>query len=123
MNESLHLMAAFQLAVFHGVIGTLWEANDKPCADVAFVTSSCLQTWRTRDTSITEGLHLAIKELCDRWVKQTSEISSEEAVRKGLTPASEKSPRPGETVAQGLRDAESVEELPLYWVQYVHFGT
>ncbi|WP_447035812.1 tetratricopeptide repeat protein [Streptomyces sp. DSM 118878] len=35
LDESIHLTAAFQLAGFPHVIGTLWEINDKYAADIA----------------------------------------------------------------------------------------
>ncbi|KAF7174243.1 hypothetical protein CNMCM6106_008368 [Aspergillus hiratsukae] len=40
LDESIHLISAFQLAGFRHVIGTLWEVNDKLCVDMAKITGS-----------------------------------------------------------------------------------
>jgi CHAT domain-containing protein len=37
-DESIDLIAACQLAGFRHGIGTLWEANDKICVDIAKIT-------------------------------------------------------------------------------------
>ncbi|KAI0454892.1 CHAT domain-containing protein [Xylaria acuta] len=39
LDESIHLITAFQLAEFrHVVVGTLWEVNDKLCTEMAGLT-------------------------------------------------------------------------------------
>ncbi|KAL4864731.1 CHAT domain-containing protein [Aspergillus spectabilis] len=38
IDESIHLISAFQLAGFRHVIGTLWEVYDKICVDMAKIT-------------------------------------------------------------------------------------
>jgi len=67
LDEALHLTAAFQLAGFPHVIGTLWSISDSIAADVADSFYTRLQTApRTFDTAAAaQALHHAIRDLRD----------------------------------------------------------
>lgn len=67
MDESVHLISAFQLAGFQHVIGTLWEVNDKVCVDIAKVVYEGIKdSWRS-DHSVAWGLYEASRRLRDKW--------------------------------------------------------
>ncbi|KAH6962410.1 CHAT domain-containing protein [Ilyonectria sp. MPI-CAGE-AT-0026] len=107
IDESIHLISAFQLAGFRHVIGTLWEVDDELCVRMARLTYEFLQKNGISDKNISYGLHHATRFLRDDWA------SGEETKLK---------------VAQNsrvVRDACIEEEdkttRPL-WVPYVHYG-
>jgi CHAT domain-containing protein len=120
LDESIHLISAFQLAGFRHVIGTLWEVNDEVCVDVASITYEGMRDGRMTDESVCLGLHNAIRKLRNDWVFAKGS-------RRGLNNQS------------GARDAgygdqrddrlprdgvicEDDEEGSLSWVPYIHFG-
>jgi CHAT domain-containing protein len=63
-DEPMHLAAAFQLAGFRSVIGTLWRAPDTPAAAGAFYGSLTAVGTRPPDTTLTaQALNTAIRTL------------------------------------------------------------
>ncbi|SCV45617.1 uncharacterized protein FFB14_08756 [Fusarium fujikuroi] len=114
IDESIHLISAFQLAGFRHVIGTLWEVRDKHCVDVARVTYEAIREGGMTDDSVCRGLHRATRILRDSWLESLDK----------------KRERLGQGDEKGLRDIvpcdndEGVrgEQFPAYWVPYVHFG-
>ncbi|KAF9764188.1 hypothetical protein IL306_002862 [Fusarium sp. DS 682] len=125
IDESLHLMAACQLAGFRHVIGTLWQASDRSCLDTATITYKWMQERNMSDESVSEGLHHASRDLRVQWV---SENAVREAMNSGTRVHQDDS-----QVAMGQsrsiqcdprdpRDIVSCDDTPLYWVPYVHFG-
>ena len=125
-DEGLHLIGACQLAGFRHVIGTLWQVNDESCVDVARLTYEWIQKQGLSDNSVSEGLHHACRKLRGQWVKENDKRA---AFRRGSqlkrsedgTSTPEQS-RSAQTGVRDPRDIEPVEELPLHWVPYVHFG-
>ncbi|KAG4273758.1 hypothetical protein FPRO04_01399 [Fusarium proliferatum] len=82
MDESVHLISAFQLAGFQHVIGTLWEVNDKVCVDIAKVVYEGIKDGRMSDHSVAWGLHEASRRLRDKWLeKMDQEGHSRESLR------------------------------------------
>ncbi|KAF5567566.1 C2H2 zinc finger [Fusarium phyllophilum] len=61
LDESLDLASAFQLAGFRHVVGTLWVVSDQRCVDVAKEFYQVIQNEGWTDTSISRGLHFAIR--------------------------------------------------------------
>jgi hypothetical protein len=61
LDESIHLISAFQLAGFRHVIGTLWEVNDEVCVDVARIIHEGIRDGHMTDESLCEGLHNAVR--------------------------------------------------------------
>ncbi|KAG5758586.1 hypothetical protein H9Q72_013275 [Fusarium xylarioides] len=70
MDESVHLISAFQLAGFQHVIGTLWEVNDRVCVDIAKVVYEGIKDGWMSDQSVAWGLHEASRQLRDKWLEK-----------------------------------------------------
>ncbi|EXK88797.1 hypothetical protein FOQG_08087 [Fusarium oxysporum f. sp. raphani 54005] len=70
MDESVHLISAFQLAGFQHVIGTLWDVNDRICVDIAKVVYEGIKDGRMTDQSVAWGLHEASRRLRDKWLEK-----------------------------------------------------
>ncbi|KAF5724523.1 hypothetical protein FMUND_697 [Fusarium mundagurra] len=109
VDESIHLISAYQLAGFRHVIGTLWKVSDQCCVDIARTTYETLRDSGLSDEGVSWGLHRASRELRDKWVKEQKQEN-----RKGCKD-------------EDGRDIMSVEEEPevgeqLRWAPYVHFG-
>jgi tetratricopeptide (TPR) repeat protein len=68
LDESLDLTSAFQLAGFRHVVGTLWAVSDQRCVDVAKEFYKVIQKEGLKDTSISLGLHLAIRNVRDKQI-------------------------------------------------------
>jgi CHAT domain-containing protein len=68
LDESIHLISAFQLAGFRHVIGTLWEVNDEVYIDVARITYEGIRDGRMTDESVCLGLHNATRKLRNDWL-------------------------------------------------------
>lgn len=103
IDEGLHLIAACQVAGFQHTIGTLWEVNDKSCLDIADVVYKCLKEGGMSNESVSRGLHEASRRLRSRWMLENSELR-------------------GGSMRSGVRDVVDIDNVPLYWVPYVHFG-
>ncbi|KAJ3577748.1 hypothetical protein NPX13_g2817 [Xylaria arbuscula] len=124
IDEGLHLVSACQLAGFQHVIGTLWEVNDKSCVDVATLTYKWMQKQHMSDKSVSEGLHHACRRLRGQWV---SENSARQAAHRDRTVHIDRQTAMEESRSvQGNtrvpRDIIPCDDIPLYWVPYVHFG-
>ncbi|MBP2327046.1 tetratricopeptide (TPR) repeat protein [Kibdelosporangium banguiense] len=66
MDEAIHLTAAFQLAGYPHVVGTLWEIDDSLAVQVADTFYAQLDTGQGMDTSrAAHALHHAVRELRD----------------------------------------------------------
>ncbi|KAL4937291.1 hypothetical protein BDV06DRAFT_216001 [Aspergillus oleicola] len=136
IDESIHLISAFQLAGFRHVIGTLWEVNDEICVDMAKITYEKLASENMTDEALCQGLHLATRELRDRSLNTLSKNRDEaKAARNapahlkdcktGIGSVARKngSPRdivPFDTGVDGDDDINGTREL--LWVPYVHYG-
>lgn len=134
VDESIHLISAYQLAGFRHVIGTLWEVNDGLCVDMARITYRDMKDGGMTDESVSRGLHKATRELRDRWVNARKHIRprSKSVTKVIAVLENETSDQGGSGKDSGnvglLRDAVicNEEELEggdqLQWVPYVHFG-
>ncbi|CAH0015676.1 unnamed protein product [Clonostachys rhizophaga] len=126
MDEGLHLIAACQLAGFQHVIGTLWEVNDKSCVEIARRTYEQLRQEGISHRSIGEGLHHACRSLRSRWVAENEERGgfkrSEELQKVSQDSITTRQLKSSEGETGNPRDVMSCDEMPLYWVPYVHFG-
>ncbi|EKJ79072.1 hypothetical protein FPSE_00673 [Fusarium pseudograminearum CS3096] len=130
VDESIHLISAYQLAGFRHVIGTLWKVSDQCCVDIARVTYESMIDSGLSDQGVSWGLHRASIELRDRWVKgQKRERSSlERAVRvlrnDGSNVARDEkycNDESGRDIVMIEDDEPEVGEQ-LQWAPYVHFG-
>ncbi|KAH6616783.1 CHAT domain-containing protein [Boeremia exigua] len=106
VDESVHLVSAFQLAGFRHVVGTLWAVSDSHCVDVARIVYETLRDEGLTDLAVCRGLHRAVKHL---------RLSTSYVKMRG--------PRDIE-----LLDDEEEEECkvvlgdPALWAPYIHYG-
>ncbi|KAF5686892.1 hypothetical protein FDENT_5619 [Fusarium denticulatum] len=117
IDESIHLISAFQLAGFRHVIGTLWKVRDKHCVDVARVTYETIREGGMTDDSVCRGLHRATRMLRDTW------LESLDKRREWLVQGDGKEFKEMRDIIpydDGEEDRDV--EFPAYWVPYVHFG-
>ncbi|KAH6984323.1 CHAT domain-containing protein, partial [Ilyonectria sp. MPI-CAGE-AT-0026] len=99
VDESIHLVSAFQSAGFRHVIGTLWEVADEICVDMSRITYEEILRSGMSDESVCLGLHLASRELQHRWStrgKKSRDVILLDSHRSGL--------------------------FSPCWVPYIHFG-
>ncbi|KAH7013171.1 CHAT domain-containing protein [Ilyonectria destructans] len=116
VDESIHLMSAFQLAGFPHVIGTLWEVNDELCVDMARITYEGMRDGNMTDESICRGLHNASRTLRDQCLEVPPET---EAIIQGSTGNEEPKGTPsGRDVV--IVDALDAGLAP--WAPYIHLG-
>ncbi|KAH6972860.1 CHAT domain-containing protein, partial [Ilyonectria sp. MPI-CAGE-AT-0026] len=106
VDESIHLMTAFQLAGFRHVVGTLWEVDDEQCVSIAKSMYEFLQQNGIRDSSVSSGLHQALRESRDEWVKSAKHRRSTKVEDS--------------RDIQGLVGSKVLDIPP--WVPYVHYG-
>ncbi|KAL4899634.1 hypothetical protein BDW74DRAFT_183596 [Aspergillus multicolor] len=104
LNESLHLINAFQLAGFQRVIGTLWAVEDKICEDMAVLTYQTMINEGMTSGAVCQGLHEATRQLRDRWLQKDIEV---EAKRRRRRMAARN--RAGLDVANGNEPARNLE--------------
>ncbi|RTE70622.1 hypothetical protein BHE90_014976 [Fusarium euwallaceae] len=114
IDEGLHLISAFQIAGFHHVIGTLWEVRDETCLSAAASVYKSMHVDGMSHRSVAEALHYATRQLRDEWVVRDSESRGQVESQNREGKIEEKT---GET-----RKGRFVEEGPLFWVPYVHYG-
>lgn len=131
LDESIHLINAFQLAGFRHVIGTLWEVNDRLCVDVARITYEQIRDGGMTDESVCLGLHKAARELRRRLSTVRTNTASKGAsysngesmeVPEGAQGGGNKHSDDGK-VPRDIFSCDDDEETHLsHWVPYVHFG-
>ncbi|KAI6764298.1 hypothetical protein HG530_008087 [Fusarium avenaceum] len=129
VDESVHLISAYQLAGFRHVIGTLWKVSDSHCVDMARVTCLNMRDMGMTVESVAWGLHQASRELRDDWVNQQKHVE-----RRGNLGMGKKSlPDEDRSVehdmaSKGPRDIVEVTEEEsklgeqLQCSPYIHFG-
>ncbi|KAF4420580.1 TPR domain-containing [Fusarium acutatum] len=104
LDESLDLTSAFQLAGFRHVVGTLWVVSDQRCVDVAKEFYQVIQNEGLTDTSISRGLHFAIRNVRD---KQISPMGKSRKIEWAGCAATEK---------------PQAHYTSYTWVPYIHSG-
>lgn len=123
VDESLHLIAAFQLAGFQHVIGTLWRVDDRICVDVAKATYGWMQKMDMNDESVSEGLHHACRSLRKQWIQENAfRAAAKRDLVAQLDHDLREQSRSSQSKPRDARDITTCEEVPLNWVPYVHFG-
>ncbi|KAJ4005476.1 hypothetical protein NW766_011025 [Fusarium irregulare] len=124
MDESTHIVGAFQCAGFRHVVGTLWEVNDKVCVDMARIIYQTLQDKGLVDHAVSWGLHTATRLLRDRWIAEQfgppESPRAEAVVSQGVVGQETRSGN-GMSRKITLCDDDDVVSL-LDWVPYVHYG-
>ncbi|KIL93026.1 hypothetical protein FAVG1_04207 [Fusarium avenaceum] len=118
LDESIHLISAFQLAGFRHVIGTLWEVGDEISVDIARTVYEGIQRGAQADESICRGLHKATLEQRDKWFTEKSKTRSRK--RKARSPLDDGS---GIDSSRDVLAVDEEEDVSLpQWIPYVHYG-
>jgi len=73
LDDSIHLISAFQVAEFRHVIGTFVGGYDELCVNVARITYETMKKKGFTDDSVCGGLHLATREHRDRWLDDSAQ--------------------------------------------------
>ncbi|KAM0243061.1 hypothetical protein ACHAP5_006937 [Fusarium lateritium] len=134
VDESVHLISAYQLAGFRHVIGTLWKVSDRHCVEMARVTYLCMRDMGMTNESVGWDLHQASRELRDNWVNQQELVERQGNPGMGRMSVSDtelfsedkgvghgkKSTDPRDIVE--VTDEESKAGEQVQWAPYVHFG-
>jgi hypothetical protein len=121
VDESIHLISAFQLAGFRHVIGTLWEVRDELSVDMARITYKGISDGAMTDESVCRGLHHASRTLRDRFLGGPPETEDGSLPPEGTVPGSSTDGE-GPTGASSLRDVGAFDAGLAPWAPYVHFG-
>jgi tetratricopeptide (TPR) repeat protein len=123
LDESIHLISAFQVAGFRHVIGTLWEVGDDISVDVARITYEAIQRGEEADESVCKGLHKAILDLREQWFdEQAQALSRKRKARTAIEGRTKGQRDPRDVVAvDDEEDEDDAVKLP-QWVPYVHYG-
>lgn len=123
VDESIHLISAFQLAGFSHVIGTLWNVNDYFCVEMAEIAYKEIVGGAMTDESVCWGLHKASRELRDRWLgglakaRRGDELAAEH--QEGIQGVNHIDGQQRDDRLPVLRSVPT-ESPP--WVPYVHYG-
>ncbi|KAH6890319.1 CHAT domain-containing protein [Thelonectria olida] len=122
VDESIHLISAFQLAGFRHVVGTLWEVNEDLCVDMAKITYETIMAEGVTDDSVCLGQHTATRRLRDNWRSgsspRTKNRDEKAASKRGIH-------HPGDRQGRHVypcEDEDDDEDEELHWVSFVHFG-
>ncbi|KAF5719331.1 hypothetical protein FGLOB1_1243 [Fusarium globosum] len=125
-DEGIHLISACQLAGFRHVIGTLWEVNDQSCVDMAAIIYEEILRGDMSDESVCRGVHVATEQKRDQWIDEA--YGAEKAtnpVENGPGKEMRDIDVQRNIISLDEGDGQSilgVENGPLHWVPYVHFG-
>ncbi|KAI0466991.1 CHAT domain-containing protein [Xylaria cf. heliscus] len=136
-QTTIHLVGACQLAGFRHVVGTLWEVVDRRCVDVVRIAYEAIRDGGMSDESVCWGLHQAIRELRDQWMRSVAKArrptrmaergdalfldgEANDASGVGITGVGCVEEPPRDIVPC---DSDGEEDIPSpYWVPYVHYG-
>ncbi|KAL4743374.1 CHAT domain-containing protein [Aspergillus similis] len=134
VDESIHLISAFQLAGFRHVIGTLWEVNDEICVDISKITYETMASGNMTHEAVCRGLHHAIRELRDRSLYPSSKDRDGPNVISNIATHMEKAKTKAQSVDRNSRlprdivpsdsdmDVDHDGTREMLWVPYVHYG-
>ncbi|KAK7226892.1 hypothetical protein V2G26_014895 [Clonostachys chloroleuca] len=111
VNEGIHLISAFQLAGFEHAIGSLWQVDDSVCVSMSILG----YTWFISPDSVSEALRHATRTFRDQWISENNGM-----LRRGIQSQMEQ--KNANDLDGTSRDIDRVDDTPLYWVPYVHFG-
>ncbi|KAG7405370.1 hypothetical protein Forpe1208_v015214 [Fusarium oxysporum f. sp. rapae] len=120
LDESIHLISAFQLAGFRHVIGTLSEVGDDISVHMARITYESIQRGDSADESVCRGLHKATLELRDQWFKEETRPRGRKRKARSILQDG-RGEMSGPRDIEALDDDDDVSRLP-QWVPYVHYG-
>ncbi|CAH0033322.1 unnamed protein product [Clonostachys rhizophaga] len=130
LDESIHLISAFQVLGFRHVIGTLWEVQDMICVDLARLTYQVIRDESMTDKSINRGLNKATKRVRDEWLAEYARRSLD--IRAGKVLSAEEGISTLRIQERGNDEREGRDIIPLEddwgqsspppWIAYIHYG-
>ncbi|KAI1120329.1 CHAT domain-containing protein [Nemania abortiva] len=109
LDESTHLISAFQLVGFRHVIGTLWDADDERSVDMARIVYESARDGGLTDESVCRGLHNASRALRDLWISELGLTGREDATGHTGDPIAHRK-RPMETLGASPNFSDSEED-------------
>ncbi|CAH0041027.1 unnamed protein product [Clonostachys rhizophaga] len=115
VNEGIHLISAFQLAGFVHAIGSLWQVDDSVCVRMSILVYRWLLGHNRSPDSVSAALHHATRTSRDQWISENHEV-----LQRGIQ--SQMKQKNTNDLDGTSRDIDRVDDTPLYWVPYVHFG-
>ncbi|EMT71406.1 hypothetical protein FOC4_g10009906 [Fusarium odoratissimum] len=121
LDESIHLISAFQLAGFRHVIGTLWEVGDDISVHMARITYEAIQRGDSADESVCRGLHKATLERRDQWFREQTPTRGRKRKARSILQDERGTASDTRDIEALDDDDEDVSRLP-QWVPYVHYG-
>jgi tetratricopeptide (TPR) repeat protein len=141
LDESIHLVSAFQLSGFRHVVGTMWQVEDETCGKVADTLYPELFASEDEDGGVARGLHKSVLALRDEWLKTTLQ-KDVSITNPGVTTNSKDSVdlvaskgRPLVMDGSGIwrnhkrhavlaqtRNSRTSKLVKADWVPFVHFG-
>jgi hypothetical protein len=132
VDESIHLISAYQLAGYRHVIGTLWKVADEICLEMARITYEAIRDRGMTDESVCWGLHKAARELRDRWLrmsvntKRGSKLAKEEDASLRVDGWGARTANNGDQrdarLPRDIVSCDDDDQEAGLWVPYVHFG-
>lgn len=134
VDETIHLVSAYQLAGFRHVVGTLWEVSDEYCVDMARAFYEDLRGRDKTDFAVAKALHTAVRAIRDRSVadglpRPTGSPASQAASldKVAFVTGDEYSGPRGDhdnitSGRAGTRRLPRTRGRTFHWVPYIHFG-
>ena len=126
VDESIHLISAFQLAGFRQVIGTLWEVDDNLSQDMARLTYEEMRDKDLTDALVSWGLYKATRELRNRCldVSQGAKDASTSTQKAQLKHegGTARTRDENEGNARMPWTVKRTSDNRMHWVPHVHFG-
>lgn len=134
IDESIHLVSAYQLAGFRHVVGTLWEVSDEYCVDMAKAFYEDLRGHDKTDFAVAKALHTAVRAIRDRSMAdglptpRGSPISQATSLDEGAFVAGDEYSGPRSDCDNISSGRAGTRRLPrtrartFHWVPYIHFG-
>lgn len=134
VDETIHLVSAYQLAGFRHVVGTLWEVSDEYCVDMAKAFYEDLRGRDRTDFAVARALHTAVRAIRDRSVADGlptpagTPVSQATSLDEGALVAGDEYSGPrGDhdnitSGRAGTRRLPRTRVRTFHWVPYIHFG-
>ncbi|KAL1871893.1 hypothetical protein Daus18300_004527 [Diaporthe australafricana] len=134
IDETIHLVSAYQLAGFRHVVGTLWEVSDQHSVDVARTFYEELRDHDKTDFMVAKALHTAVRAVRDRCMTdglptpRGTPISEATSLDENPSEAGDEYSDPGDdddSITGGRAGTRRLPRIParaFHWVPYIHFG-